>query len=211
MFEAADNGTFYLNEIADATSSFQAKLLEVIETRKVRRLGENKHLPVNFRLVAATNHDLKQRIEEGLFRSDLFHRLNEISIELPPLCERTGDIQQLLEHFLRTSGFDSNQDGDPDSINRLAVILARREWPGNVRQLRAEINRLLLTSNRNLKAMIELADETAAADPHQALLDALDAAGGNKSKAARALGIKESTLRYRLKKCQTSRHRGETD
>lgn len=204
LFEMADNGTFYLNEIADATASFQAKLLEVIETRRVRRLGENTHQPVNFRLIAATNHDLKKRMDEGLFRPDLFHRLNEISIELPSLSERPEDIRPLVEYFLRTSGFDPRHDASPAQMIQLAQVLSRREWPGNIRQLRAEVNKLLLTSSRDVAQMIKLAGESAADDdPHRALLDALEAAGGNKSKAARALGIKESTLRYRLKKYQS--------
>ena len=204
LFEMADNGTFYLNEIADSTTSFQAKLLEVLESREVRRLGENKNRKVNFRLIAATNHDLKERIKQDLLRTDLFHRINECPIELPALKDRTEDISPLVDHFLRTSGFDFRYDGNQEFLDILVSTLSQQEWPGNVRQLRAEINRLLIMSNRDPRTMLDVSRKVAGIEnPEQTLLDALEAANGNKSKAARALGIKESTLRYRLKKYQS--------
>ncbi|UCD62901.1 MAG: sigma 54-interacting transcriptional regulator [Candidatus Zixiibacteriota bacterium] len=206
LFEVADGGTFYLNEIADASGSFQAKLLEVIETRKIRRLGENKERTIDFRLIAATNHNIDERIAAGQFRADLYHRLNEVPIHLPPLRERPEDMLPLVELFLRSSGFHPEQDGNPEHVGEFSRILTGRDWPGNIRQLRAEIDRLLLLSSRDLRRMIKLArtygDKSA---EHQRLLDALSKAGGNKSLAARRLGIPESTFRYRLKKYQSRR------
>ncbi|MBN1212796.1 MAG: sigma 54-interacting transcriptional regulator, partial [candidate division Zixibacteria bacterium] len=133
IFEEVDGGTFYLNEIADATPEFQAKLLEVLETRQVRRLGETKTRPVDFRLIAATNHDLNERIKNGLFRLDLYHRLNEIPIELPALDERADDIPAMVEYFLMSLGKDVRENGNRGEIEQLGAVLSHRSWPGNVR------------------------------------------------------------------------------
>ncbi len=201
LFEMAHDGTFFLDEIADTSASFQAKLLEVIESRSVRRLGETKPRSVNYRLIAATNQNLEAQITSGKFRSDLFHRLNQFSIHLPKLSERPEDMRPLVEYFLRTSGLDPT--AHPHQIERLSTVLARRHWPGNIRQLRAEIDGLVLMSNRDVRQMVALADKSnRRGEECQKLLDALREANGNKSEAARRLGIHEATFRYRLKKCQ---------
>ena len=200
LFEAAHEGTFFLDEIADASLSFQAKLLEVIENHAVRRLGETTSRKVSFRLIAATNQDLSSRINNRHFRADLFHRLNQLEMHLPGLDERAGDFLPLVEYFLRTSGIDPSEDGIRGHIERLAEKLSQRAWPGNVRQLRAEVNRLVVLSSRDVSRMVELVEETSLPAEDRAVLSALNEADGNQAEAARKLGIPESTLRYRLKK-----------
>lgn len=201
LFEEAHNGTFYLNEIADATLEFQAKLLEVLETHHVRRLGENKNRSVKFRLIAATNQDLKQQMDKNKFRIDLYHRLNEIPINLPSLNERTEDISALVQYFLKESGFDISSNGTASDIKYLIDILSGYNWDGNIRQLKAELNHLLLISNGKVKEMITHAQHNFVnAEEESELVMALNSAEGNKSKAARILGLHESTFRYRLRK-----------
>ncbi|MDD3730784.1 MAG: sigma 54-interacting transcriptional regulator [candidate division Zixibacteria bacterium] len=200
IFEVVDGGTFYLNEIADATPEFQAKLLEILETRCVRRLGENITRPVNFRLIAATNHDLNERIKNNLFRLDLFHRLNEIPIDLPPLDKRTDDIPALVEYFLLNLGKDVRENGNRREIERLGALMGHRSWPGNVRHLWHEVNRLWLASQFNLERMLVLAEENLPRSEREELLTMLRATGWNRREAARRLGVSEATVRYRMRK-----------
>ncbi len=200
LFEQACEGTFYLNEIADASTGFQAKLLEVLERRKVRRLGENRMRDVSFRLIAATNHDLKACLKNRSFRLDLYHRLNEIPIHLPPLEERSEDIPELVRHFLSRQGLDVNMNGTGHLVLRLADFLSRRKWPGNVRELEATVNRLWLESKHDLSSMIVLAlrDET---DPKRGeLFRVLERTGWNRSETARVLGVSEGAVRKRIRK-----------
>ncbi len=199
LIEQAEKGTLYLNEIADTSPEFQAKLLEVLETRVVRRLGENKKRPVDFRLIAATNHDLNQRLRDNVFRLDLYHRLNEIPIALPSLNQRTEDIPVLARHFLTFAGFDI-AEGTEQEINQLGGLLSRRPWPGNVRQLKAEIQRLLVETRGDFVAMIELAKEGLPKTEQEQLLDALLRTGWNRREAARLLGVSEGTIRRWVKK-----------
>ncbi|MFZ5980199.1 MAG: sigma 54-interacting transcriptional regulator [Candidatus Zixiibacteriota bacterium] len=196
LFEMADNGTFYLNEIADASLEFQVKLIEALESRTVRRLGENQTRKVNFRLIAATNHDLKELVNENRFRLDLYHRLNEIPITLPPLSDRPGDFVPLVEFFLRDAGLNNGHRG----IEHLAEILSQRIWPGNVRQLRAEINRLWLESRGDIEQLIKLARDYSAATEREQLLQTLEVCGWNRREAARRLGISEATVRRWIEK-----------
>ncbi|MFZ5981090.1 MAG: sigma 54-interacting transcriptional regulator [Candidatus Zixiibacteriota bacterium] len=200
IFEEVNGGTFYLNEIADATPEFQAKLLEVLETREVRRLGENKTRPVNFRLIAATNHDLNERIKNNLFRLDLYHRLNEIPIELPTLNERSDDIPALVEYFMLGLGKDIRENGNRGEIERLGQVLARRSWAGNVRHLWHEVNRLWLASRCDLERMLELASESLPQSGREELVAMLRSTDWNRREAARRLGVSEATIRYRMRK-----------
>lgn len=200
LLEQAENGTFYLDEIADAAPELQAKLLRVLETRTVRRLGENKARRVAFRLIAASNHDLRQQTRDNRFRSDLYHRLNEICIELPPLQQRKEDIPPLVEYFLTFAGFDLTKNGTERDIERLGKVLSQRSWPGNVRQLRAEIRHLWLLSHGDLSRMIELAVAGEATSEPEQLLEVLERANWNRREAARILGVSEGTIRNRIKK-----------
>ncbi len=193
LLEQADGGTFYLNEIADATLEFQAKLLEVIENRQVRRLGENKLRPVSFRLIAATNHDLLERIRENKFRADLYHRLKQIHLHLPSLNERSDDIGPLVELFLKSSGGNG-------ACSRIAGLLAKCQWPGNVRELQQEVNHLLLMSGGNLEKMaLQMSSNDDDSDREQ-LMIALEPTGWNRRETARQLNIGEAAIRYRIKK-----------
>ena len=194
LIEQADKGTFYLNEIADATPEFQAKLLEVLETRQVRRLGTNTSKKVNFRLIAATNHDLKERMHDGHFRVDLYHRLNEIPLTLPPLSARTEDIPLLVEYFLTDSG--SKPNGDGDALERLSAALRLQDFPGNVRELQARVGHLAMVSRGNIDRMIELAQQSES--ERDQLLHALESCDWNRTRAARMLGVSEATIRRRV-------------
>ncbi len=199
LIEEADKGTLYLNEIANTSPEFQAKLLEVLETRVVRRLGENKKRPVDFRLIAATNQDLDQRLRDNRFRLDLYHRLNEIPIALPSLNQRKEDVLVLVRHFLTFARFDI-AEGTEQEIDRLCSLLSRCSWPGNVRQLKAEIQRLLVEAKGDLVAMIELAEDALPKAERQQLLDALLRTNWNRRKAADLLGVSEGTIRRWIKK-----------
>ncbi|MFH1686134.1 MAG: sigma 54-interacting transcriptional regulator [bacterium] len=196
LLQQADGGTFYLNEIADATMEFQTKLLEVLETRQIRRLGENKNRPVDFRLIAATNHDLKQRIAEGKFRLDLYHRLNEIPIELPPLSDRRDDIPHLVEFFLEHEGCQVN--GDRESHARLAFLLSIPDYDGHVRELRNHVEKLRHMSSGDVARMIDLILTDGFLSERDWLTRVLERTGGNRSQAARLMGVSEATIRKRL-------------
>ena len=199
LLEEADGGTFYLNEIADATPEFQAKLLEAIETKSIRPLGGNIPRTVDVRIIAATNHDLTQSMQEGRFRSDLYHRLNEMPIYLPALSERANDIPELVRHFLVQSGHKCDGGDQSDQFNMLCQILAKRSWPGNVRELKAETNRLYLLSGGDTAVMLELA-RTGSLSEKESLIKALQESDWNRREVARLLGISEGAVRYRIKK-----------
>jgi len=194
LLEQADNGTFYLNEIADASPELQAKLLEVLETREVRRLGSNQSRKVNFRLIAATNHDLKARMHDGQFRVDLYHRLNEIPLTLPPLSARKEDIPPLVSYFLKESGYTEDGDG----VNRLAALLALQDYPGNIRELQGRVRHLLTVGKKDIKQMIALAEQ--AESERERLLRTLEACDWNRREAARVLGLSEAAVRRRVVK-----------
>ena len=199
LLEQAAGGTFYLNEIADATPEFQAKLLEVLETRQVRRLGENQPRRLTFRLIAATNHDVELALREGRFRPDLYHRLNQIPIHLPPLRERREDVPALVAHFLKQHGYDGSRD-DHAAVEQLSLRLSQHSWPGNVRELESAVRRLWLRTHGDLACMAQLAAEENATTELDSVMAALVECGGNQRQAARRLGISEGTVRYRLRK-----------
>ncbi len=197
LIEEADGGTLYLNEIADSSSEFQAKLLDALERKRIRRLGETEERPVDFRVVAATNHDVDKLITEGKFRIDLFHRLNAVPINLPPLGERLNDIGPLAAHFLALAGLPVSRDNE--AFQSLIRILSAREWPGNIRQLRAEIQRLIVLSKGSLPAMLKiLAQQTPSERDH--LLGLLDQTDWNRREVARLLKVSDMTVRRWIKK-----------
>ncbi|MEA3446186.1 MAG: sigma 54-interacting transcriptional regulator, partial [Bacteroidota bacterium] len=200
LFEDAHNGTFYLNEIADSTAEFQAKLLEILEAREVRRLGENRKRSVNFRLVAATNFDLKQNITDNKFRLDLYHRLNEIPIHLPPLKERLDDISMLLCYFLTKNGCNINNNGNAKDIEHLTKTLSMRNWDGNIRQFKAEIYNLYLVAHGDLSVMNDIVTENIVISEGESLLKLLNDTNWNQSEVARRLGVSEGAIRKRIKK-----------
>lgn len=206
LFEMVEGGTFYLNELVDATGEFQAKLLEVLETRTFRRLGETTVRKVNFRVIAATNHDLQTDVRENRFRLDLYHRLNEIPITLPPLSERMEDIPLLVRYFLEEAG--GEKINGQKYLDRLAVILSNRSWEGNIRQLRAEVKHLQLAAKGDMALMARLALDGEYRTEMEKVLDILKLTGWNRTRTAEILGVSEGTVRNWIKKyslCEVER------
>ncbi len=205
LFEVADGGTLFIDEIGELAGGLQAKLLRVLEDGSLRRVGSVKERRVNVRLLAATNRDLAEEIAKGRFREDLYYRINVLTILLPTLRERRGDIPQLVRHF---AGKGWNWD------NRFMQILENYSWPGNVRQLRNAIERSKVLAEENTliaenlpPEILRFEDEADTLQPgSEADLGTINRAhiadtfrryGGNKSRTARALGISRRTL-YRL-------------
>ena len=214
-FEQADTGTVFLDEIGDVPLAVQVKLLRVLQDRELERLGSNRTRQVDVRVIAATNVDLRNALEQGTFREDLFYRLNVLPIRILPLRERTGDIPDLAARFLKRA---AHEHGVPvESISSEAMqVLAGHHWPGNVRQLENVIERsVLLCQGARLEASDIKLDTTptprSSAEgvflpegmtldefEQSVLREALRRAAGNKSQAARMLGLTRNALRYRL-------------
>jgi len=153
LFEAADGGTIFLDEIADMPLSMQVKLLRVIQERKVRRIGASKARDINVRLIAASNERLEKCVEEGKFRADLFYRLNILNIEIPPLRDRKEDIPLLVNHFL--SDFNEKFGRNKVMTEKDMNLLLNYEWPGNIRELRNVVERyVVLTEEIQLEKAI---------------------------------------------------------
>lgn len=214
-FEQAEGGTAFLDEIGDVPLAVQVKLLRIIQDRELERLGSNRPRQVDVRIVAATNADLRKALEEGRFREDLYYRLNVMPIAIPPLRERKEDVPALVERFVKK--FSQELGSAADSISDEAMqVLRDYHWPGNVRQLENVIERsLLLCQGPRLEASDIRLDSSprkqADLSGHflpegmtldefeQAILrEALRRANGNKSQAARMLGLTRNALRYRL-------------
>lgn len=201
LIEEANEGTLYLNEIADSTPAFQAKLLDALERKSIRRLGENTERAVAFRLIAATNHDIEKLVEEGRFRIDLYHRISEISLKLPPLRERPDDIPELVRHFLSLGGVSFDPAGDRRELEEIYARLQSRHWPGNIRQLKSKLARLILLSHGDIHRMKDAIDEgKQVASIQDRLATTLEMTGWNRREAARELGISEITVRRWIKK-----------
>src|SRR5690606_28458782 len=143
LLETAQGGTVFLDELGDMPLSTQAKLLRVLEERKVWRLGDLKPRAIDVRIVAATNHDLEQAIAEGEFRADLFYRLNGLSLTIPPLRERRDEIRPLAERFA-DSAADALKKPRPVLSLEAIEALSRHDWPGNIRELKNVIERAVL-------------------------------------------------------------------
>ena len=144
-FELAHNGTLFLDEIGDLSLDAQAKLLRAIEAREIHRVGGNKSIKVDVRIIAATNHDLARAVRDGSFREDLFFRLNVIPIELPPLRERKGDVSQLVHHFSLLF-FKRTGQVPPTWTDSAMKVLERHPWPGNVRELANIVERISIVN-----------------------------------------------------------------
>jgi Nif-specific regulatory protein len=144
-FELAEGGTLFLDEIGDISASAQVKLLRVLQEREFERVGGNKTIKVNVRLLAATNRNLENMVHEGLFREDLYYRLNVIPIDLPPLRERGDDIALLVNFFLKKSM--NNHKKRVVITDEAMDILCQYSWPGNVRELENTVERIVLMGN----------------------------------------------------------------
>jgi len=148
-FEQADNGTIFLDEIGDMSLSAQTKVLRVLQENELTRVGSDKSIKVNVRVFAATNKNLKSEIEKGLFREDLFHRLNVIPIHVPPLDERKEDIPLLIEHFSEL--ICSEQGIQPRKFDADAILkLQQMSWTGNIRELRNVVERLIILGGQQI-------------------------------------------------------------
>jgi len=212
MFEVANKGTIFLDEISDMSLRMQAKILRVIQERTFTRLGSTKPIQVDVRILAATNKNLEEMINEGTFREDLYYRLNVVFIEVPPLRERKEDIPLLAQHFLKkyTSIHGKRIKGISHEV---MDELCDYNWPGNVRELENIIERAVILSDKEVIFSEDLPLRFRSATPQRKLslssieemekkliLDALKATGGNQSKAAKILGIHRNTLRRKLEK-----------
>ncbi|HLG94011.1 MAG TPA: sigma-54 dependent transcriptional regulator [candidate division Zixibacteria bacterium] len=214
IIEAASGSTLFLDEVADMSLGTQAKLLRVLQEREIRRLGGIASIPVDVRLIAATNKNLEEAMSAGAFRQDLFYRLSVIPIKIPPLRERREDIPALLRHFI-------TQSGRPKILEPKALAaLTEYDWPGNVRELQSMIERMAVLSGgdriRVEDLPLDLTDRkktpgaTAWELPEEGinlekwernlLSQALEKSGGVMASAARLLGISSRTFQYRANK-----------
>jgi DNA-binding NtrC family response regulator len=216
-FELADKGTLFLDEIGDVPLAIQVKLLRVLQEREFERLGGTKTLKVDVRLIAATNRDLREALEQGTFREDLYYRLNVVPIDIAPLRQRKEDIPDLVNLFISRFAGDS---GKPvESITPEAMqILVNYHWPGNVRELQNIIERACALAKgvvlkvedihldvRPARAMNGVGNflpegMTLEQWEDEMIRESLRRANGNKSQAARLLGLSRNALRYRLSK-----------
>jgi DNA-binding NtrC family response regulator len=213
-FEEAHGGTLFLDEIGELPAALQAKLLRVLEERTVRRLGGAADIPVDVRLVAATNRDLSAASAQGGFRQDLYFRLAVVPVHLPPLRERVGDIPVLARHLLSILAA-RHRVPVPELDGAALAALESYRWPGNVRELRNVLERALVVRGGALIRAEDLGLPSAAAPAgapegavsldrevreREAILEALRRAGGNREEAARLLGVSVRTLYYRLRR-----------
>ena len=219
--EAANGGTLFLDEIGEIDLQTQVKLLRTLETRTVKRVGGNEDLPVNFRLVAATNRNLAKMVADGKFREDLYYRLNVIDIRTPALKDHSEDIPLLVDRFLKELAAKNGSTVSgiaPDALE----VLKKCPWPGNVRQLRNAVEKMVVLASGTTLTVDDIPPDIGGADiprdepePRVAtqsggsfsleetekrqILSALAAAKNNRTKAADALGISRRTLQRKLK------------
>jgi len=205
-FEAANGGTLFLDEIGNLSYENQILLLRAIQERKIKRIGSNKEIEIDVRIISATNENLKNAVNEGTFREDLFHRLNEFSITTPALRERKEDIEDFALLFLNKASQQLHK-----SVNAIssAVLIAffRHDWPGNLRELQNVIKRATLLNTSTVLELESLPSEFITVEKSannttnlkdeaekSAIIDALNLAKGNKSRAAELLGMSRKTL-----------------
>jgi transcriptional regulator with PAS, ATPase and Fis domain len=222
LFETADGGTIFLDEIGDMEMGMQAKLLRVLEERAFRRVGGTKEIPVDVRIVSATNQHLLKKIELKEFRNDLYYRLQVIPIYLAPLRERRDDIMPLVDFFI---GHFSREFGkNVTGVSKMArKFLEEYEWPGNVRELRNIIERAIILESEEVlmldhlpRELVSRTGESGAGSPfnvrippegldiedveRELIRQSLEIAEGNQSRAAKKLNLGIDAFRYRMKK-----------
>ena len=208
-FEAANGGTLFLDEVGNLTYETQVQLLRALQERRIRPVGGSREIPVDIRLIAATNEDLEAAIARGAFRADLYHRINEFTLRMPELRQMRGDIMLFADFFLDAA----NRELDKRIVGfdpQAAAAMTRYDWPGNLRQMKNAVMSatLLCTGDyitcRELPAELSEAPETPAvplrnpAGEEEQIRRALSMAGGNKSQAAKLLGIDRKTLYNKL-------------
>ncbi len=204
IFETADKGTLFLDEIGDVSLGIQAKLLRVLQNKEIIRVGGREKILVDARVLTATNRNLETMIEEGTFRSDLYYRINIFPLPLPPLRERKEDIPELIEHFL-------GQLGEKGITAQAKVMLMEYDWPGNIRELLNILERAAIVAETTIdvehlpaiesnlkveKGTFQIPEEGINLDEVEKnlILDALEKAEGNKTKAAELLGLTRRRL-----------------
>jgi two-component system NtrC family response regulator len=222
-FELADNGTLFLDEIGELPLALQVKLLRVLQEKTVERVGGNEAIPIDFRLIAATNKNLEEEVESGRFREDLFYRLNVVTVAIPPLRERAEDIVLLANHFIDKYAKELNLDHKISGITPEAIkTLCKHDWNGNVRELENAIERSVILCNGQMitpsdlplrirqqtTGLLDLEGipdgaglaETLAAVEKRMIQRAMKLSGNVQTKAAQLLGIGKSGLNQKLKK-----------
>jgi DNA-binding NtrC family response regulator len=219
-FEQADGGTLFLDEVSEINPAVQVKLLRFLQEREFERVGGNDTVRVDVRIVAATNKDLLQQVEDGKFREDLYYRLNVVRLDVPPLRARPSDVSLLAGHFLRRYAEENEKDIHGMSQRATDALLAH-PWPGNVRELENAIEQAVVLCEGDTVDVEDLpiAPAQPSADPlklmipgvsmaeleRYAILRTLEACGGSPSKAASVLGISRRTIQYRLHEWGLSR------
>jgi transcriptional regulator with PAS, ATPase and Fis domain len=210
LFEQANGGTLFLDEISETSPAFQVKLLRTVQEREVRRLGGSGAIPVDVRILAATNRDLDALVKAGQFRADLFYRLGVVTIKVPSLEERKEDIPLLITEFLQRSNERGRRNVtiSDDSIQSMTSM----SWPGNVRELENLIERLVLFCGTGVITPADVEQHRQRTTPERStpvtlrgvereqILKVLRECGGNKSLAARRLGIERKTLYEKAKR-----------
>jgi two-component system response regulator HydG len=211
-FEEAGQGVAFLDEIGETELSLQAKLLRVLQEREIERIGSNRKIKVDFRLISSTNRDLKKEVQNGKFREDLYYRINVIEVRVPPLRERREDIPLLASEFVNE--FCLREKKELTVSNEVMRIFQGYHWPGNVRQLKNVIERAVVLAKGDAITVRDLSDELYASNGNesssviprktlkeleiQAIKEALEKCSGNKSKAAKMLGISRKAFYKRL-------------
>lgn len=225
-FEMAHTGTIFLDEIGEMPLELQVKLLRVLQSKCFYKVGGNEPIDVDVRVIAATHRDLEQMINDGLFREDLYYRINVVSLEIPPLRMRKEDIPELMHLFIQEFCLQQNRDM-VQIAPEVMTILLNYPWPGNIRELRNVVERMVILAEDNMilqdhlppsikkrkitsqeavsndaSTLTDITDRT----EREIIIQALEEAGGDKSKAARRLGIPRSTLYYKMKKLEISQN-----
>ena len=218
QFEAANGGTLFLDEVGNLSYEVQMQLLRVLQERRIRRVGANIEIPVDIRILAATNDDLRIEVQQGNFREDLFHRLNEFSVVVHPLRDRRADLPEFVDHFLATANVELNRvvEGFSEEVMH---VFTTYSWPGNLRELKNVVKRSVLLSKGPIVGIETLPEElvkestkhnnhnevesslrgAAAKGEHELILQTLEKVKYNKTKAAQLLNIDRKTLYNKMK------------
>ena len=218
QFEAANGGTLFLDEVGNLSYEVQIKLLRALQERVIQPLGSTKSISVNVRIIAATNDDLANSVSNGSFREDLYHRINEFKIQLPPLRERGKDLELFIDHFVRLSNKELGRNVKHISEEAKALLL-QYDWPGNLRELKNVVKRMVLLSPTDTAVVSALPDEMILAIRHTVpktsgsdlkaineanekalIMETLVKVKYNKSQAAKLLNIDRKTLYSKMER-----------
>jgi len=222
LFQAADGGTIFLDEVTEISPHIQVKLLRVLQEKRIRRVGETRERDVDVRVIAATNRDALEAVKEGRLRQDLFYRLDVVSLRIPPLRERREDIKPLVEHFVER--FEIEHSKKVVVSPEVMDLLSRYDWPGNVRELEHVVERAIILDDDGIITREDLPDNFGNIGHHSAaaasglnlkdyevalIQKAIARAGGKKKMAAELLGIDLSTLYRKLERYELNRRNSQ--